>query len=315
MPLQYDPEWHALAGPTLEASKEILPVNDVPTRRTRYEKPYEGIVPTVPDDIEMKVLGISASDGHEIAIYCLSKKRDDSPAKLEPAVLHMHGGGFISVRAHHAVSSLVPFVSQSGVRIFTIDYRRAPEYPFPTPLEDCWSGLLYLQSNAEILGIDTSRIAVWGESAGGALAASLTLLARERGFSPPLAKQILMYPMIDDRTVTDHTGGLDAISINDVITAWTAYLGKAYGTDNLPSYASPGRVSDVKGLPPLYLDVGQLDLFLHEDIAYAQKFLSSGIQAELHVYPGVIHAFQRWSPNSQVVKQAFTNRLRAITSL
>ncbi|EXJ71192.1 uncharacterized protein A1O5_06186 [Cladophialophora psammophila CBS 110553] len=315
MPLQYDPEWLALAGPKLEAQKEVLPVHDVTTRRVRYEQLFVGSTYTVPEDIELKVYKAPASGGHELAIYHLSKKGAYTLSERTPAVLHIHAGGFISVRASHVLRSLVPFVSQSGIPIFSVDYRWAPENPFPTPVEDCWTGLLYLRSQAEKLGIDVNRIAVMGESAGGGLAAGLTLLARARNFSPPLAKQILIYPMLDDRTVTDHSEGLAVFSINDVLTGWAAYLGEAYGTDNVSPLASPARVDDVTGLPPLYLDVGQLDIFLHEDLAYAQKFLASGIQTELHVYPGVIHAFQRWGAASHVVKQAFTNRLRAITTL
>ncbi|KAM5352883.1 hypothetical protein ACJ41O_005605 [Fusarium nematophilum] len=315
MPLEYDPEWFALAGPSLEAQGEVLPVHDVATRRHRYEQLFVASSYTAPDDIDIRVHQAPAANGYEVPIYHLSKKRAPSSPERTPAVLHVHGGGFISVHAKDVLPSLVPFVSESGIPIFSVEYRWAPENPFPTPVEDCWAGLLYLQSQAEKLGIDASRIAVMGESAGGGLAAGLTLLARDRNLSPPLAKQILIYPMLDDRTATDHSGGLAVFSVNDVLTGWAAYIGEARGTDDVPPAASPARVTDVTGLPPLYLDVGQLDIFLPEDVDYAQKFLAAGIQTELHVYPGVIHAFQRWAHSSHVVKQAFVNRLRAIVTL
>lgn len=315
MPLQYDPEWIASAGPTLEAQGEVLPVGDVATRRSRYDQLFVSYSPTFPDDIDVKVHKTPAPDGHEIEIYQVSKKGANTSSDRAPAVLHIHGGGFISVHAKDVLPSIVPYVSESGIPIFSVEYRWAPESAFPTPLEDCWNALLYLQSHADELGVDTSRIAVMGESAGGGLAAGLAILARDRNLTPPLAKQILIYPMLDDRTATDHSEGLAVFSINDVFTGWAAYLGKVWGTDSVPAAASPARVTDVEGLPPLYLDVGQLDVFMPEDVDYVQKFLKAGIQTELHVYPGVIHAFQRWSKTSHVVKQAFVNRLRAISTL
>ncbi|UPK92474.1 hypothetical protein LCI18_003409 [Fusarium solani-melongenae] len=315
MPLQYDPEWFAMAGPKLQAQGEVLPVHDVSTRRSRYEQLFVASSYTYPDDISVRVYETPASDDHKIKIYHLSKKGNKPSSKSTPAVLHIHGGGFISVHAKDVLPTLVPFVSESGIPIFSVDYRWAPENPYPTPLEDCWSALLYLQSRADELGIDASRIGVMGESAGGGLTAGLAILARDRKLAPPLAKQILIYPMLDDRTATDHSGGLAVFSINDVFTGWSAYIGQTWGTDDVPPTASPARLTDVTGLPPLYLDVGQLDLFMPEDVDYARKFLESGIQTELHVYPGVIHAFQRWAGSSNVVKQAFRNRLRAIVTL
>ncbi|KAH7142781.1 Alpha/Beta hydrolase protein [Dactylonectria estremocensis] len=317
MSLRYDPEWFALAGPKLETQSEVLPIHDIATRRSRYAQLFVRSTYAPPADINIDTFKTPASDGHEVVVYRVSKKTETETAysSRTPAVLHIHGGGFISVHAKDVLPSLVPYVRESGIPIFSVDYRWAPENPFPTPVEDCWSGLLFLHSRSEELGIDVSRIAVMGESAGGGLAAGLALLARDRNLSPALAKQILIYPMLDDRTITDRSGGLAVFSINDVITGWAAYIGEAMGTDNVSPIAAPARVGHVAGLPSLYLDVGQLDLFLGEDVAYARKFLEAHIQTELHVYPGVIHAFQRWAPTSQVVKQVFVNRLRAITTI
>ncbi|KAJ4188267.1 hypothetical protein NW767_011928 [Fusarium falciforme] len=315
MPLEYDPEWLSLAGPKLKLQGEILPVGDVETRRSRYAQLFAGHSFTLPEDIELQVHKVAASGGYQVSIYHLSKKGAPLSSGSTPAVLHIHGGGFISVHAGDVLPTLVPFVWHSGIPIFSVDYRWAPESPFPTPVEDCWSGLQFIHSRAESFGVDTSRIAIMGESAGGGLAASLALLARDRQLSPPLAKQILLYPMLDDRTETDHTGGLAVFHVNDIVTGWSAYLGETYRTDQVSPFASAARAESVVGLPPLYMDVGQLDVFLPEDVAYAQRFLAAGIQTELHVYPGVIHAFQRWSPDSHVVKQAWVNRMRAISTL
>ncbi|TPX17880.1 uncharacterized protein E0L32_002981 [Thyridium curvatum] len=318
MPLRYDPEWRSQAGPTLLDQGEVLPVGDVATRRSRYDALFVQYVSEVPEDLELQVYKAPAPDGYEVEIFHLSHK--ETKAKLgagdkTPAVLHVHGGGFISVRARNILGSIAPFVRESKVPFFSVDYRWAPENPFPTPVEDCWTALQYLHSNAEALGVDKSRIAVMGESAGGGLAAGLAVMARDRRLSPSLAKQILIYPMLDDRTVLDHSDGLAIFSINDVYTGWQAYLGDDYGTDRVSPVAAPARITTAEGLPELYLDVGQLDIFLGEDLAYATKFLSAGIQTEFHVYQGVIHAFQRWSPGSRIVKQAFRNRLGAICTL
>ncbi|CAK7228062.1 hypothetical protein SEUCBS140593_006789 [Sporothrix eucalyptigena] len=313
MSLYYDPEWIAQAGPSLKGQAEVLPVGDVATRRSRFADLFVRYQFTAPDDIDLQVLQAPADDGHVVEIFHLAPKAlKEKLDKPSPAVLHIHGGGFIAVNAHNVLGSLVPLVRASQVPFFSVEYRWAPEHPYPTPLEDCWTGLQYLHAHTDALGIDPKRIAVMGESAGGGLAAGLALLARERSLSPPLAKQILIYPMLDDRTATDHSGGLSVFSLNDVFTGWQAYLGKNYLGEDVSPCAVPARVTDVAGLPELYLDVGQLDLFLHENLDFATKFLRAGIQTELHIYPGVIHAFQRWSPDARVVKQAIENRARAV---
>lgn len=316
MPLRYDEGWRSLAGPSLASQGEELPVGDVATRRERFESLFVNYEFKVPEDIEMKIHRITAADGHEIEVFQLSSKTGPPEAgRPTAAVLHIHGGGFIAVKARSVLGSLVPFVRASNVPFFSVDYRLAPENPFPTPVEDCWAALQYLHLHADTLNIDRSRLAVMGESAGGGLAAGLAIRARDHKLSPPLAKQILLYPMLDDRTVADHSGGLAIFSINDVLTGWQAYLGKDYNSDRVSPVAAPARVIDVSGLPDLYLDVGQLDIFLHEDLSFATLFLASGLQTELHVYPGVIHAFQRWSPDATVVKKAFSNRLGSIMTL
>ncbi|KAL5583876.1 hypothetical protein FOVSG1_015227 [Fusarium oxysporum f. sp. vasinfectum] len=314
MPLKYDPEWISLAGPGLDEYRGVLPVHDVKNRRMKINNLFRSANYTLPDDIGLKVYQTRSSDDHQIAIYHLFKNRTAQSFTPGPALVFIHGGGYISVSAEQALSSIAPYVSQGGVPVFSVDYRLAPENPFPAPLEDCWAGLVYVQTQAAKLNIDINRIAIMGESAGGGLAAGLALLTRDRGFSPPLAKQILIYPMLDDLTTEDKTQGLGVFSIDDVITGWAAYLGDSYGTDMVSPYAAAARVASVDGLPPLYLDVGQLDNFAEEDLEYASRFLKANIEADVHLYPGVIHGFQRWGHSSYVVRQALANRLRAVTS-
>lgn len=315
MRLRYDPEWISQADPFLEPLKEVIPAHDVQRRRAVIAKLYEGRTFAVPEDLELTTHHARSADGHEVAVYQVSKKANAASTTPGPAVVHIHGGGYIAVNAKQALPQIIPFASQSGVPFFSVDYRLAPESTFPKPLEDCYAGLIYVQSNATRLNIDPGRIALLGESAGGGLAAATAILARDRQLSPPLAKQILIYPMLDDRTTVDNTHGLSVFSINDILTGWAAYLGKKYGTDDVSPHAAPARVTDFRGLPPLYLDVGQLDHFASENLKYVSKFAAADIETEFHLYPGVIHAFQRWGQQSYVTRQALANRLRAIETI
>ncbi|CAK7229393.1 hypothetical protein SEUCBS140593_007227 [Sporothrix eucalyptigena] len=310
--LRYNTEFLALAGPALDEQREVLPAHDIVNRRARVEafiRNASGAF-TLPNHIGHKVYHTTSKDGHQVAIHHVWKKA--VTGDKQPAVLHIHGGGYICLGAVDSVPSLASFVDMTGVPMLSVDYRLAPEAAYPLPLDDCWAALEWVQSNATSLQIDPARIAVMGESAGGGLAAGLVLLARDRKFSPPVAKQILVYPMLDDRTVEDPTDGLAVFHINDVLTGWKAYLGKLYEKDDVPAYAAAARVSDISGLPPLYLDVGQLDLFLREDFAYVQKFVEANLPVEFHIYEGVPHAFQRFAPASRVAKQAVANRCNAM---
>ncbi|KAL4809789.1 Alpha/Beta hydrolase protein [Aspergillus unguis] len=311
--LRYDPEFYKLAAAGLDKHREVLPVNDVTNRRARVEAFIKGAGQvTLPADIEQVVHHAKADDNHDIAIYHFRKKGVD-PQAAGPAVAHIHGGGYTCLSAADSAPILASYVSTTGVPILSIDYRLAPENPFPIPLEDCWAVLLWIYDHAAELGINPSRIAIFGESAGGGLAASLALLARDRKLSPPLAKQILVYPMMDDRTETDHTNGMAVFDVNDVITGWSAYLGDLYKSNKVTPYAAAGRVEDVRGLAPLYLDCGQLDMFIHEGLVHVQKFIAANIPVEFHIYDGVPHAFQRFAPASKVARQAVANRLAAMT--
>ncbi|KAE8380097.1 Alpha/Beta hydrolase protein [Aspergillus bertholletiae] len=212
-------------------------------------------------------------------------------------------------------SMLVAYAAGSGVQVLSIDYRLAPEHPYPTPFEDSWTGLQWIHSHAEELFIDPHRIAVMGESAGAGLAAGLALMARDRDLSPPLAKQILVYPMLDDRTVDSHAGDLAIWTHEDNVTGWTAYLGKDVGTDRVSQYAAPARAESVEGLPPMYMDCGQLDIFVQENTEYVLRFVKAGIPVEYHLYPGLPHGFEGVAPTGNCTKRAMENRCRAIREL
>jgi acetyl esterase/lipase len=207
------------------------------------------------------------------------------------------------------------YVAGTGVPILTVDYRVAPEHPHPTPVEDCYAALMWLHDHADELGVDRTRLAVVGDSAGGGLAAGVSLIARDRG-GPRLALQLLIYPMLDDRTRTQATE-LDpeylGWSYDDNITGWDALLGVR--TTEIPQYAAPARAADLSGLPPTYIDTGDLDIFRAEDVAYAQRLAAAGVPTELHVYPGCPHGFETVAPDAEVSQRATANRMRRLRAL
>ena len=211
-----------------------------------------------------------------------------------PCLYHIHGGGYVGGTA----ATLEPIhrllVETIACALVTVDYRLAPETPFPGPLEDCYAGLDWVFGHADELGIDAGRIGIGGESAGGGLAAALALLTRDRGEFAP-AFQHLVYPMIDDRTCIaadphPHSGQFVWNAASNAF-GWRAYLGKAPGSDDIPAYAAAARAQDLAGLPPTFLCTGALDLFVDEDMRYASRLIRAGVPTELHVYPGGFHGF------------------------
>ncbi|KAJ5668661.1 hypothetical protein N7462_009731 [Penicillium macrosclerotiorum] len=314
MPLQYDPEFLEEAGPVLQqlAQTQQPALHDVTTRRGMMAAMCKEL-PPLPEGIEKLVHRVPTADGHEVVIYHFRRQNAHRETGA-PAIVHIHGGGYISLTAEQCSVPHISAVSRTGVQILTIDYRLAPEHPYPTPVDDCWAGLRWVYDNAAQLSIDSSRIALMGESAGGGLAAALTLRARDRALAPPIAKQILVYPMLDDRTTTNHAGQLAFWTEVDNITGWTAYLGPDAGTDKINADAAPARAGSVVGLPPLYLDCPQLDMFVQESLEYARRFVASNIPTECHIYPGLPHGFEALAPLATVTRQAIANRDRAMTT-
>jgi acetyl esterase/lipase len=210
-----------------------------------------------------------------------------------PAVISMHGGGFIIGNRTIDDQRLGHWCADLGVVGVSVEYRLSPEVTYPGPLEDCYTALRWTSEHAEELGIDPARIGVTGVSAGGGLAAGLALLARDRG-ELPIAFQLLECPMIDDQqtTASRQREGLPMWSREANDYGWRNYLGDLYGTDAVPSYAAPYREADLSGLPPAYVSVGALDGFLDEDVAYAARLNGAGVPTELHVYPAAPHGFQ-----------------------
>lgn len=197
------------------------------------------------------------------------------------------------------------------------DYRLAPESQHPTPVEDCYGALVWLSSHAKELGIDPARIAVVGLSAGGGLAAGVALLARDRELRPPIAKQILLCPMLDDRNVVTDPALLPSMtwSWDDNWTGWNALLGDEPGGDLVSPYAAPARVRNLQGLPATYIDVGSADIFANEDRIYADRLRAADVDVEWNLYDGVPHGFEFRGAGSSTLRQAVSNRHAAIRSV
>ncbi len=211
-----------------------------------------------------------------------------------PAILHIHGGGYVLGVPEINDAENRNLAAELGCAVFSVDYRLAPETPHPGPVEDCYAALAWLHANAGALQIDPARVGVKGESAGGGLAAALTLLARDRD-EFPLAFQHLIYPMLDDRTCIHadphpHTGEL-VWTREDNHFGWSSLLGAEPGGENISPYAAPARAENLAGLPPAFLSIGALDLFLEENLDYARRLTRAGVAVELHVYPGAFHGF------------------------
>lgn len=215
-----------------------------------------------------------------------------------PCMYSIHGGGYII--GHRSMDDLRfdRWCPDLGVIGVSVEYRLAPETPYPGPLEDCYAGLRWVFHNAGELGVDRARVGIGGASAGGGLAAALALLARERG-EFPLAFQMLAYPMIDDRQITPSSRWEVPIWAPGSNTfGWRCYLGDLYGADDVPYLAAPARATDLAGLPPALVYVGTLDGFCDEDVDYAQRLYQAGVPTELHVYPGAPHGFDGFTPDA-----------------
>jgi triacylglycerol lipase len=227
-------------------------------------------------------------------------------AGLRPGYLHMHGGGYVLGAPEINDPRNRALCAEVGCVIVSVDYRLAPETSFPGAVEDCYAALKWLHAEARSLGVDASRIAIGGESAGGGHAAALAIYARDRG-EIPIRLQVLDAPMIDDRTGATSVphpfcGEFIWPPANNRF-GWRALLGMEPGGPATPHGASPSRVEDLSGLPPAFIAVGALDLFLEEDLEYARRLIRAGVPTELHVVPGAFHGFSAAGEGSPQVEQ------------
>jgi acetyl esterase/lipase len=288
--------------PELLPALKALPKLILNSQTLAMVRQHEQIPPPLPSPapqpVERRIPGPPGAPDLRILII------DPAPgAKGRPAFLHTHGGGYVARSAALAVPFLQTAAQACNCVVVSVDYRLAPETRFPGSLEDNYTALRWLYTNADSLGVDRKRIAIGGESAGGGHAAALAIAARDRK-EIPIIFQLLIYPMLDDRTgssrpVPPHIGQFIWTAQSNVF-GWTSLLGVPAGSSKVPSGAVPARVEDLSGLPPTFIVVGAIDLFVEEDIEYARRLLAAGVPTELHVVPGAYHAYDLLVPNAAV---------------
>jgi acetyl esterase/lipase len=269
------------------------------------------IVPPAPNVRSTSFHTTTTDDGASIELRWYTKDRTNPGS----AVVYLHGGGLIIANVDLYGPWVSWHVEMTGVPFLSVEYRLAPEATGTTPAEDAFAGLTWLIDHAPELGVDPGRIAIMGDSAGGGIAAGAAILARDRRV--PLARQILVYPMLDDRELTPQPEIEPFLTWthDNNYTGWHALLGDDVGGPNVDPIAAPARLTDFTGLAPTYLDVGDLDLFRDEDIAYAQQLAKAGVPVELHVYPGAPHGFERFAPRTALAQRVLAERTRVLRAL
>lgn len=331
MPYTTDPDWAVASVKSLEllgiptdVAPPCFPRGDVASRRAGaplYEL-FQTLYPEPDRPVTKTRYTAKAPDGYEIPIFGYElagseKEKNARDSEARPAVLYFHAGGLILCTASHWDRTLALDVARTGIPHFSVDYRLAPEARHPVPVEDCYAALLWLHAQTHTLRINPARIAVAGLSAGGGLAAAVAILARNRNLYPPLAKQILLEPMLDDRTTVPDPALAPFLSWDwdSNWTGWEALLGDRLGGADVEATAAPARLRDFRGLSRAYVDCGSLDIFAKEGEEYVAKLREAGVEVEWHLYEGVPHGFELRGVGSEVWKRAFENRWAAVRGL
>lgn len=249
--------------------------------------------------VESEELRVQGFEGAELEATLF---RPAGVSAVTPVLVNFHGGGTITGFREMDNGRLVGLVAELGVKAVNVEYRLAPEHPHPVPVEDCYAATVWVAEHATRLGIDPGRIVVMGGSAGGLLAAGVSLLARDRG-TPAILAQMLLCPMLDDRneTVSSHQyDGVGTWQRDTALFAWDCLLDGGAGGPDVSQYAAPARARDVSGLPPAFIEVGTAEMFRDEDVEYASRIWATGGQAELLAWSGGCHGFDMFAPETEL---------------
>lgn len=314
MPFTLDPEVAALlvaAGPQPDAITsergDAISLREIGNRNLALADATAKDAPNVDrEDIEVPV-----ADGSTIPARWYTKTGSHPGS----AVVYAHGGGMIcgSVAAYDRF--VASYVEQTGVPFLSVDYRLSPEYPGTTLVDDTHAALRWLIDHAAERGVDPQRMAIMGDSGGGGVAAGVAIAARDAG--TPIAMQILIYPMLDDRNTTPdpEIAPFAGWTWDNNHTAWHALVGNDLGTDTVSPYAVPARLADYRGLAPAFVDCGELDIFRDESVSWASQLWAAGVSCELHIRPGSVHGFDRMPVETGIATGAWADRLRVINNL
>jgi acetyl esterase/lipase len=257
------------------------------------------------DVAERRVPGFKGDPEVTVRIY-----RPTGRSEALPALLWIHAGGWVLGDLELEDLMAAQMAKDVQCVVVSVDYRLAPEHPYPAALRDGYAALQWLAGSSREVNVDAARIAIGGSSAGGNLAAAVSLMARDRG-EAQAAFQLLLYPALDDSNVAPASHAApDTLfwTRENALSAWTAYLGREPGSAGVEAYAAPIRATDLSGLPPAYIAVGEIDLFLDEDVEYARRLIAASVPTELHVYPGAYHAFDVFTPMGRISQQFVADR-------
>lgn len=275
--------------PELAAALPTLPdlhIHDLAGARARMRELAAGAQRPSRGEVIVADHEVLGMDGNCVPVRVCTPPNVTCPL---PALLLLHGGGFVMGDLETATAQAMDLCTQVHAVVVGVGYRLAPEHPYPAALHDCEAVLRWIASEYDGLGVDAARIGVYGMSAGGGLAAALTLLTRDRG-GPPLCFQLLDAPEVDDRLGTTSMrtfGDTPLWNQGDAVLSWRHYLGGRDGV--VPPYAAPARADDLSGLPPAYVSVYENDPLRDEGLAYASSLLNAGVSVELHLFPGTFH--------------------------
>lgn len=313
IPVPFDPEiapvLDALAAdPQPALTREALPgMRD--GAATVFPSAEEVIGDRAIDAEDRVIPGPAGAPDLEVTI--LTPRGHSASREALPVLYNIHGGGMIVGHRSWETGRLVQLVEELGVIAVSVEYRLAPENPYPAGVEDCYAGLVWLAGHAAELGADPERIVVMGGSAGGGFSAAVALLARDRG-GPALAGQLLLCPMIDNTntTVSSHQyAGIGTWTREANLLAWECVLGEELAfSERAPQYAAPTRATDLSRLPHAFIEVGAAEPFRDEDVEFASRIWAVGGDAELHVWSGGFHGFDIYAPESELTRAALAAR-------
>lgn len=292
---------------------DFMSTLDAPGRRARFREFLEDhAAPGRPfPDVtrhDLHVPGYLGDPDVPVRVF----RREDRRS-VAGGVLYIHGGGFTLGSAEGEDANAAALAAELGCTVISVDYRLAPEHPYPAQIRDCYAALQWISANAASVLVDASLIAVYGHSAGGNLAANLALMARDLK-GPAIAYQVLCYPLLDDRMQTSSMTMLSGLGLWDRAAnaeAWRSLLGDEY-SGAPPDYAVPARATDLSQLPPAYIDTGALEILLDENLEFAGRLAEAGVPLELHIYPGAYHGFDMFAPKAAVSQRAIAARHAAI---
>ncbi|MCX6131562.1 MAG: alpha/beta hydrolase [Proteobacteria bacterium] len=300
----------ALEGFLLQFPGGLNAISDLNERRAALNSVTKKIDEFEHSDIEVRDFQAPASNGsHSIPIR-LYRAAKESSIPPKPCLIYIHGGGMIMGNLETGNLNCLNFARRFDIAVLSIEYRKAPEFPYPAAIEDCIDGISWIGSNAELFNIDLTNLGIYGSSAGGGLVLGTVLKMRDQG-SNVFKYMLPIYPMIDSSNTSNSSLKVTNIGVWDRSTnidAWSWYL----NGNQADEYAAPAKAENLANLPQCYSDVGSFDLFLDENSLFFERLAKSGVSTEFHVFQGAFHGSENLAPESELSRKIWESRLGAI---